>query len=450
MNTTRWQRIESVFEDARRRAPAERAAFLEEACGTSADADVRAEVESLLASAEQAPEAFMRQPEPISATDRDGPDPLIGQSVGSYTIKSVIATGGMGTVYEAVQHNPERIVALKMLRAGITSAYALRHFEYESRVLARLSHPNIAQIYQADTYTPAGGGEPVPYFAMEYIEHASTLTDYAGEQKLDMRRRLKLFAEVCEAVHHGHQKGIIHRDLKPGNILVDTAGRPKIIDFGIARSTDADVAVTTMQTSRQHLVGTLQYMSPEQCEADPLGLDTRSDVYSLGVVLYELLCGRPPYDIAGSSLYLAPRIICDQPPTRPSTIRRAVRGDLERIVLKALEKDREQRYQSADDLAQDLRRHLRGDPITARPPGPVVYMLRFIRRHHTAASVCGSIAIAAAILITALSSIEVALMRPARLEVATDGTTMTLFSVADAVLHKWPKQPRDTYHTHLD
>ena len=238
----------------------------------------------------------------------------IPKRIGQYRIKRAIASGGMGTVYEALQEKPRRTVALKLMRAGIASRSALRRFEYESQLLARLRHPGIAQVYDAGTHRD--GEVTVPYFAMEYIVGAKAVTDYVKDKKLGTRERMKLFAEVCEAVHHGHQKGIIHRDLKPSNILVDSSGQVKIIDFGVARCTDSDMAVTTLQTDVGQLIGTLQYMSPEQCAADPHDIDTRSDVYALGVVFYEMLCERLPYELKGAALHEATRVIREQEPTK--------------------------------------------------------------------------------------------------------------------------------------
>ncbi|MHC4129727.1 MAG: serine/threonine protein kinase, partial [Planctomycetota bacterium] len=246
------------------------------------------------------------------------------------------------------------------------SRSALRRFEDESQILARLRHPNIAQVYEAGTYDEGAG--PVPYFAMEYIPDARPVTDYAQARALSTRQRLELFAKVCDAIHHGHQKGIIHRDLKPGNILVDPNGEPKIIDFGVARTTDSDLAVTTLQTDVGQLIGTLQYMSPEQVEGDPHTIDGRSDVYSLGVVLYELLSDRLPYNVTGAAVLEAARIIKEEPPTRLSTVDTKLRGDLETVVLTALEKDRSRRYQTAHELLQDVNRYLHDEPIVARRP----------------------------------------------------------------------------------
>ena len=301
--------------------------------------------------------------------------------VGQYHIKRVLASGGMGTVYEATQEKPRRVVAIKLMKQGIASKSALRRFEYESQILARLRHPGIAQIYEAGTHRDDSG--TVPYFAMEYIPNALSLTKYAKDKKLSTREKLDLFTQVCDAVHHGHQKGIIHRDLKPGNILVDSNGQVKVIDFGVARGTDSDMAVTTLQTDIGQLVGTLQYMSPEQCVADPHDIDTRSDVYALGVVLYELLAEKLPYKISSKQIFEGTRIIREQQPTNITTIDKTLKGDIETIIYKALEKDRERRYQSTIELSQDIRRYLGGEAVIARPPS-IVYQLRIFARRNKA------------------------------------------------------------------
>jgi non-specific serine/threonine protein kinase/serine/threonine-protein kinase len=305
----------------------------------------------------------------------------IPKKIGQYRVRRAIASGGMGTIYEAVQEQPRRTVAIKVMKQGVTSRSALRRFEYESQLLARLSHPAIAQVYDAGTHDD--GAESVPFFAMEYIPNAKSITDYAKDRKLGTREKLELFVQICDAVHHGHQKGIIHRDLKPGNILVDSHGRPKIIDFGVARATDSDMAMATLQTDVGQFIGTLQYMSPEQCEADPHDIDTRSDVYALGLVLYDLLCGRLPYDVTGVPLTEAARLIRERGPNPPSASVPNLRGDVETIVMKAIEKDRDRRYQSTHGLAQDIRRYLAGEAIAARPPS-LAYQLRvFARRNKT-------------------------------------------------------------------
>jgi len=307
------------------------------------------------------------------------PSPGIPRHIGPFHLKRRIAAGGMGVVYEAVQENPRRSVALKLMKPGLLSHSAGRRFEFEAQLLARLRHPGIAQIYDAGTHTE--NGVSTPYFAMEYIPGALPITAYAAQKKLDIPARIELFRQACDAVHHGHQKGIIHRDLKPDNLLVDSRGRVKVIDFGVARSTDSDLALTTMQTSVGQLIGTLQYMSPEQIHGDPSDIDTRSDVYSLGVILYELLCGVLPYDVRGASIVEATRVIQEADPARPSTVDRKLRGDLETIVLKALEKDRERRYSSAHALSEDLGRFVAGEPIVARAPSLAYQVKVFARRN---------------------------------------------------------------------
>ncbi len=323
-------------------------------------------------------EAISPAPSPRSSAD-----PLIGTKIGSCTLKRIIGSGGMGTVYEAVQENPRRRVALKMMKRGITSRSATRRFEFESQTLARLKHQGVAQIYEAGTHDDGSGG--VPYFIMEYIANAKTITNYADEEKLDMKDRLSLFTKVCDAVQHGHLKGIVHRDLKPGNILVDSSSQPKIIDFGVARSTDSDLAVTTLQTDVGQLIGTLQYMSPEQCEADPSDIDVRSDVYALGVILYELLTGKPPYDLQQKVIHEAVRIVREEEPKKLSTFNRRLRGDIEIISIKALEKNRDRRYQSATSLEDDINRYLNGESIIARKPSIVDFISKWVKHHRIAA-----------------------------------------------------------------
>ncbi|MFQ5492190.1 MAG: serine/threonine-protein kinase, partial [Phycisphaerae bacterium] len=387
-----WLRMWEIFEAALAKNASERAAFLDQACG--GDDALRAQIEKLL-SAREAGGEFLETPDeqPTETVSLEaglgrGPDPSAGSSgpagrqIGRYRIQRLIGSGGMGTVYEAVQEQPRRTVALKVMRTGLATDTALRRFEYESQILARLRHPCIAQVYEAGTHVdPTAPGEPVPFFAMEYIPDARTITEYAAAAKLGTRERVKLFAQVCDAVHHGHQKGVIHRDLKPGNILVDAQGRVKIIDFGVAKATDLDIAATTLQTDVGQLIGTLQYMSPEQCSADPHEIDTRSDVYALGVVLYELLTGDLPYKLHRAAIVEAVRTIREQEPARPSTWNKTLRGDVETIVLKSLEKERARRYQSAMALAEDLQRYLSSEPIAAHPPS-VSYQLRVFARRN--------------------------------------------------------------------
>ncbi|MDY7108500.1 MAG: serine/threonine-protein kinase [Planctomycetota bacterium] len=381
MAVDQWSRVQELFESALERDPRQRRAFLERAC--EGEPDLLREVESLLSHHEagQNPLDTPAVEFPGRGGEHDSATFLIGRKIGGCTLKSIIGFGGMSTVYLAEQESPRREVAVKFMKAGAASPSSTRRFEFESQILASLRHPNIAQVYETGTHDEGLGG--IPYFIMEYVPHARTITEYAQAEQLDLPQRLELFARVCDAVHHGHQKGIIHRDLKPGNILVDAEGEPKIIDFGVARATDSDLALTTAGTDVRHLIGTLQYMSPEQCAADPTNVDVRSDVFALGVVLYELLCDRLPYDLTGVALHEAARVIREQPPARPSSVDRMLGGDVETIALKAMEKEPGRRYRSAAELAGDIRRYLRGEPIAARPPSAVYHLRLFVRRNRT-------------------------------------------------------------------
>jgi WD40 repeat protein len=326
-----------------------------------------------------------------------GHDPMLGVDIGGVTILRLIAEGGMGRVYEGRQEKPGRTVAVKVMRPGLASPSLLKRFEYETEVLGRLQHPGIAQIYAVGIHRI--GNTTVPYFIMEYIAEAKSLTAYAEELKLPTRQRLDLFRSVCEAVAHGHHRGVIHRDLKPSNILVDTSGLPKVIDFGVARATDSDMALTTMQTDVGQLIGTLQYMSPEQFDANPNDIDIRSDVYALGVILYELLTGKPPYDVKKKAVLEVMRMVKEEDPTPISRLNRALRGDVAVIAGKCLAKERGNRYSSAGEVGADIGRYLSGDAIAAIPPGFWDGVVRLAKKHRlaTAAVVGISASLVAAI-----------------------------------------------------
>jgi serine/threonine protein kinase len=296
-------------------------------------------------------------------------------AIGRYLILRVVGEGGMGVIYEAEQEQPCRTVALKIIKPALASPEMLRRFNLESQALGRLQHPGIAQIYEAGTVDTGLG--PQPYFAMELIRGISP-RDYAETHHLDTRERLAMMVKICDAVHHAHQRGLIHRDLKPGNILVDATGQPKILDFGVARVTDD--AGATLQTNMGQLVGTLTYMSPEQAVADPMDIDKRTDIYSLGVILYELLTGRLPYTVS-KKLHEAIQAIRESDPDPLGKVNRAYRGDIETITRKALEKDRTQRYASAAEMAADIQRYLNAEPIAARPPSASYQLWKFAVRN---------------------------------------------------------------------
>jgi len=400
MTSEQYERVRELFLATREKPAEQQAEFLRRACG--ADEALCAEVESLLTSAElagtflqtpalgtgfavAAPDALAashadadRGPRRPTVTEYVLPPAPRPERIAQYRILDVLGQGGMGIVYRAEQENPRRIVALKVIRPGVQSRDLLRRFAHEGQVLAWLQHPGIAQVFEAGT-TDTGQG-PQPFFAMEFIQ-GRPLTEHAELRQLDVRQRLDLVAKVCDAVQHAHQKGVIHRDLKPGNILADHDGQPKILDFGVARATDADLRTTTLETLPGQLIGTLAYMSPEQISGDPRQLDTRSDVYSLGVICYELLAGRVPLDLSTKTIPQAARALTEDEPPALGTLDRAFRGDLTTIVAKALEKDKNRRYQSASELAEDIRRYLADQPIQARPATTFYQLRKFARRN---------------------------------------------------------------------
>ena len=370
------QRVHALLSEAFALEPEQRKSFVVSAC--QADQRLQRHMTHLL-SAIEGSGVFMQTPV-FHMARRLVPPPLLEaeQVIGNYRLVRVIGMGGMATVYEAIQSRPERRVALKIPRDGWSGTQTMRRFRYETEALARLQHPGIAQIYEAGTWD-AGDGVTMPFFAMEFIADARTITEHARDQDMRLPDRLAMFTTVCDAVHYGHQRGVIHRDLKPANILVDTEGRPKVIDFGIAGSNNASATWTSGNDAGQ-LVGTLNYMSPEQCAAGTVP-DVRADVYSLGVVLYELIGDRLPHDLAGVPIPEALRIVQQVSPPRLTAIDPRLRRDLDAIVLKSIEKEPDRRYHSVDALVADIRRYLHDQPVEARPPS-VIYQCRMFARRN--------------------------------------------------------------------
>jgi serine/threonine protein kinase/tetratricopeptide (TPR) repeat protein len=374
-NTAGFRRAEDLFARACRLPAEKRRAFVSREC--EGEPELEREVLELL-DADATDDGFLETPAPevrLAAAIGEQGQP---EWIGGYRVIRRLGEGGMGVVYEAEQTSPRRRVAVKVIRPLLVSAETRRRFEFEAEVLARLEHPSIARIYEAAVSGVDDGG-PL-FFAMELVEGES-LVRYADATGMPHRRRLELMADICDAVQHAHLRGIVHRDLKPANILVDPGGRPRILDFGVARAVDGDVHAATVHTGAGQLVGTLTYMSPEQAAGDARDIDARSDVYSLGVILYELLTGELPHDVAELPAYEAARRIHESEPTRLRTRDRRFAGDVDIIVHRALEPDRSRRYQSAADLGADIRRFLANEPITARPPSTWYQIRKFSRRH---------------------------------------------------------------------
>jgi serine/threonine protein kinase/tetratricopeptide (TPR) repeat protein len=414
-------------------SPSERVAYLDRAC--AGQPDLRREVEELLA-AHAADNPLDRPPGDLGLT---GPhQPAVerpGVSVGPYKLLQEIGEGGMGTVFMAEQTEPvRRKVALKIIKPGMDSKEVVARFEAERQALSLMDHPNIARVLDAGT-TDSGR----PYFVMELV-HGVPITEFCDTRKLSPRQRLELFVPVCQAIQHAHQKGVIHRDIKPGNILVtmyDDRPVPKVIDFGIAKAVEQRLTERTLFTQFGAFIGTFEYMSPEQAEMNAFGVDTRSDVYALGVLLYELLTGTTPLEqqrLRGAALGEVVRLIKEeepQPPslrlstsgmlarvaasrrTEPAKLSALVRGELDWIVMRCLEKDRTRRYDTASALARDVERYLHDEPVEACPP-TVGYRLRKAYQKNRAAVHTAAALLLAALLVVAAQTWSLLQARAAR------------------------------------
>jgi len=430
-------------------SPTERRAYLDQACAD--DAVLREKVEGLLKAYQDAG-SFLEPPQsPAQATVDHGVAEGPGSCIGRYKLLQQLGAGGMGIVYMAEQQEPvRRRVALKIIKPGMDTAQVIARFEAERQALAMMDHHNIARVLDAGT-TDSGR----PYFVMELV-HGVPITKYCDDNQLTPRERLELLVPVCQAVQHAHQKGIIHRDIKPSNVMVclyDGKPVPKVIDFGVAKATEQRLTERTLFTQYGAIVGTFEYMSPEQAEMSQLGVDTRSDVYSLGVLLYELLTGdtplsrqrlreaafdevlrlirsedppRPSMRLSGSGAALA--TISAQRKTEPAKLTRLVRGDLDWIVMKALEKDRTRRYDSASGLAKDLERYLHDEPVEACPPSPMYRLRKFARRHKT--GVVTTLAIVFAALVSVIFQ-AINLVRAHEAEAAAQALALEKQQAAD-------------------
>jgi non-specific serine/threonine protein kinase/serine/threonine-protein kinase len=430
MDPARWERMWALYEEVVKRPKKGWSLYLRATCPD--DAELRAQVKELLSS-EAPPESFLEAAPGVPPPPPLETDTLIGESIGPYRIMARLGSGGMGVVYEAEQERPiRRRVALKLMRPGLSSRELLARFESERQALALVSHAHIAKVFDVGA-TDDGR----PFFVMERVE-GPRITDYCDEQRLTIRQRLELFLPVCDAVQHAHQKGILHRDLKPSNIVVATDNgqpRPMIIDFGVSKLLDPRLARATAHTRTGSFLGTPEYMSPEQWDT-PGDVDSRADVNSLGVTLYELLTGSLPLELRGKSLSEAWRIQREQEPERPSTrvstlgeqgekeaaahrrlrpeaFRRELAGDLDWIVMRALEKERERRYGAASELAADIERHLRDLPVLAGPPSRLYRGRKFVRRHRVAvaAAVAFGVALLAGLAGTVWMAVEAAKAR---------------------------------------
>lgn len=400
MNAERYARVKDRFIAALELPPAQRARYLDESCGD--DVATRHDVQRLIA-AYEATASFLDSAAPpldtphlasIARTLLEKPT-----AIGGYQLGREIGRGGMGVVYEAEQNSPRRKVAIKLIRPELATAAMLRRFEYEAEILGRLQHPGIAQIFQAGTGEVSG--VTLAFLAMEFVRGES-LSAYLEHANPSLRARVELWIRICDAVEHAHQNGVIHRDLKPTNILVTNDGHPKVLDFGVARLADADLAAT-VQTQVGELVGTIPYMSPEQVSGDPRHIDTRSDVYALGVVGFGMLTGQLPYPRPTGGVPEMVRAIREDAPRRASTLRPELAGDIDLILATALRKEKHDRYATAAQLAADLRACLAHQPILARPPTAAYQLRKFARRHSALVATAG----AALLLLMAAAGVSI-------------------------------------------
>ena len=441
--------VQEIFAEASELEAAKRASFVRDAC--HGDDALRAEVESLLAAHDGAG-GFMASPtadfiDPAETISSLPEEP--GKVIGPYKLLECIGEGGFGVVYMAQQSEPiRRRVALKIIKLGMDTKQVVARFEAERQALAIMDHPNIARVIDGGA-TDNGR----PYFVMELVR-GDPITAYCDRERLSTRARLELFQQVCYAVQHAHQKGIIHRDIKPNNVLVTTSDdRPlvKVIDFGIAKATNSELTEKTLFTEFRQLIGTPQYMSPEQAERSGVDVDTRTDVYSLGVLLYEILTGSTPLDakkLGSAAWHELQRIICEEEPTKPSVAvssldvdttdvakRRSteparlggvLKGDLDWIVLKSLEKDRSRRYATASQFADDIGRYLCDEAVEASPPSTAYKLSKFARRNKSLLAAASAV-LAALLVGLVATSITATVAVRARRE-----TEMALVKARDA------------------